>query len=300
MKAYSLSFDFREPYQVLLDAEAIRAASGFKMRLGAMLETTLHGAIKPMITQCCIRHLYDHRTTTPAERAAKESWIDVAKSAERRRCGHHELEKPLSALECLLSVVDPKGTGTNKNRYVVASQEREVREKMRDIVGVPLVYMRRSVMILEPMGARSEETRSQEERAKIRAGLKGRRGKDVPTLKRKREDDEDDKTGTEDAERAVTKKSKTKGPKGPNPLSMKKPKDKTKAREQSKLGSANEEEKSLLRKIGKGDPQAGEEALHRDAHRDIDDHDNVTEGSRKRKRKRKHKDQIDDRTKSES
>lgn len=46
MQQYALNFSFREPYQCLLDAELIRAASGFRMNLGKMLESTLHGTIK--------------------------------------------------------------------------------------------------------------------------------------------------------------------------------------------------------------------------------------------------------------
>jgi U3 small nucleolar RNA-associated protein 23 len=34
---------------------------------------------------------------------------------------------------------------------VVASQDDEVRRHMRAIPGVPLVYVRRSVMVMEPM-----------------------------------------------------------------------------------------------------------------------------------------------------
>jgi U3 small nucleolar RNA-associated protein 23 len=97
MHAYALTFGFRAPYQVLLSSTIIRDAARFKMQLGHMLSNTLHGEIKPMITQCCIRHLYK-AVPEPGQERDKEAWIDVAKQAERRRCGHHELEEPLSEL----------------------------------------------------------------------------------------------------------------------------------------------------------------------------------------------------------
>ncbi|KAF2482571.1 Fcf1-domain-containing protein, partial [Neohortaea acidophila] len=230
MKTYELSFNFREPYQVLLDAQFIRDAHRFKMHLGKMLENTLSGLIKPMITQCCIRHLYNIKPADDAEQKEKEICIEVAKAAERRRCGHHELEEPLSEVECLKSVVDPKGSGTNKNRYVVASQDRELRASMREIAGVPLIYINRSVMILEPMAEKTEDVREKEERGKIRAGLKTRRGAQ-PELKRKREDKDDDQNLATEASGASTqaperKKQKPRGPKAPNPLSVKKAKAK--------------------------------------------------------------------------
>ena len=159
--------------------------------------------------------------------------IEKAKNYERRRCDHRpeEYPEPLSAVECLSSVVDPKGSKTNKHRYVVASQQLGVRKAMRDIMGVPLLYINRSVMIMEPIATATAQNREREEREKFRAGLKGGRASRSQTTKRKRGDedgrlnsavqDHDAYTGE-----AVAKRKKThgQGPKGPNPLSTKKPK----------------------------------------------------------------------------
>lgn len=224
MHAYALAFNFREPYQVLLDADFIQDAQRCKMNLGSMLEHTLHGGIKPMITQCCIRHLYKAQPDAGLK-AQKEQWIEVAKQAERRRCGHHELEEPLSALECITSVVDPKNSGSNKHRYVVAAQDKSVREAMRQIAGVPLIYINRSVMILEPLAAKTEQVRNAEEISKRKAGLRSR-VTPVVGEKRKRGSDEDVYEGEDTVERQEqtgAKRKKLRGPKGPNPLSVKKP-----------------------------------------------------------------------------
>lgn len=136
-----------------------------------------------------------------------------------------------------MSVVDPKGSGGNRNRYVVATQDEALRRRLRGVVGVPLVYVRRSVMILEPMARATEEVREREAKEKVRAGLVGRR--DVLAgvgEKRKREGDdiggEEEKRKREggdigdDGEVVVQRKKKQKGPKGPNPLSAKKAKPK--------------------------------------------------------------------------
>jgi len=181
-----------------------------------------------------MRHLYDadHKD---------EDLISHAKAFERRRCGHHELEKPLSTLECLSSVVDPKSSRTNKNSYVVASQDDIVRATMRKIPGVPLIYLKRSVMIMEPMAGATEKVRDKEERDKFRAGLTGRRG--APAAKRMRDEDGDDNEKmsgvlnnrtanniiggeqVDDQEEAQpAQKKRKKGPSGPNPMSVKKKK----------------------------------------------------------------------------
>lgn len=129
--------------------------------------------------------------------------------------------------------MDPKSSGTNKNRYIVASNDGRVRRHMRSVAGVPLLYISKSVLLMEPMANVTEELREREEKSKFKQGLKGQRKPDQAP-KRKRDDGEeegqDDQSvaggATDDAQPA--KKRKQKGPKQPNPLSMKKAKkDKT-------------------------------------------------------------------------
>ncbi|UNI14728.1 hypothetical protein JDV02_001329 [Purpureocillium takamizusanense] len=223
MEQFSMAFGFREPYQVLVDAEMVQDSCRFKMELEPALQRTVHGKVKPMITQCEIRKLYAKKNDAGVSEA-----IEVAKTCERRRCGHHpdEYPEPLSTLECMQSVVDPKDKGENKHRYVVASQSQEVRRLLRTVRGVPLIYIKRSVMILEPMSDESAATRAREEKSKFRAEIKASLGK------RKREEREDsDREGEKDEGQAKAeekskekKKKKQRGPKGPNPLSMKKAK----------------------------------------------------------------------------
>lgn len=177
-----------------------------------------------MITQCSIRHLYARKNEPGVEAA-----IDTAKNFERRRCGHHpdDFPEPLSTLECLTSCVDPKDSGINKFRYIVASNNGEVRAALRGICGVPLVYIKRSVMIMEPMASATSAAKSKEEAAKYKAEIRQPRA----TRKRQLNDtgDVDESTepisqGTMRGESAGSRtKKKTYGPKGPNPLSVKKP-----------------------------------------------------------------------------
>ena len=159
---------------------------------------------------------------------------------ERRRCNHHTLDEPLSTIECFKSIIDSKASLTNKNRYIVASQDEAVRRFCRGVRGVPLVFVRRSVMIMEPMAERSIGVREGLERSKFRSGLKAR---GMGSLgKRKRADEGSDLDAerekeasdvVETGENAVEKKKKVKGPKGPNPLAMKKSKKVTPANESS-------------------------------------------------------------------
>ncbi|KAI0018438.1 Fcf1-domain-containing protein [Xylariomycetidae sp. FL0641] len=222
MGQFALTFGFREPYQVLVDADFVLTGAQCKMELMRRLEDTLHGSVKPLITQCCMRHLYA-RSSEPGANEA----IEKAKSIERRRCGHHpdEYPEPLSAMECINSVVDPKDAGVNKFRYCCAVNDDEVRASLRQIPGVPLMYIRRSVLIMEPMATVSAKERSRDERSKFRAELK------TPASKRKRADDSEEEADLEDNARGKAKTDKPKkkkiaGRKEPNPLSVKKKKSK--------------------------------------------------------------------------
>ncbi|TKA83833.1 hypothetical protein B0A55_00138 [Friedmanniomyces simplex] len=311
MQQYAMSFGFREPYQVLVDADIIQAAARFKMKLGVLLAGALHGEIKPMITQCCIRHLYDAPTTTDQEKREKEGWIDVAKQAERRRCGHHELDEPLGTLECLMSVVDPKGSGKNRNRYVVATQDVEVRQSMRRVAGVPLMYVNRSVMILEPMASKSEKLREAEERGKLKAGLVSRRPTGAGGKRKRGDKEEEDDEEVEEEEmperaRAIAaaeanggreragsepvakKKRKVKGPKGPNPLSMRK----TKKEERKPVARQVDNERAVIRRAANSDPHAAQKAVDAEVVAGDGGMEGVVEGTKKRKRKRKAKEGV--------
>ena len=232
-----------------------------------------------------MRHLY---TLSDIPQSQKDALIISAKTMERRRCNHHTLDNPLSTLDCLSSVIDPKQAGVNKAHVVVASQEDEVRRWCRGVQGVPLVYVKRSVMIMEPMADSSVNVREGIERGKFRTGLRGR--PPSASTKRKREEERSESEGGEaetaegddHGEEKVVKKRKVRGPKGPNPLSVKKPK-KEKADDKRKEG-----DQDLLKA-----KSAGSKDRHRNGGNDsnkIDDPpDEARDPPAKRKRKRKHK-----------
>jgi len=219
----------------------------------------------------------------------KDALILRAKSMERRRCNHHTLDQPLSTLECLSSVIDPKRSRTNKNRYVVASQEDEVRRYCRAIKGVPLVYVKRSVMVMEPMAESSLGAREGFEKGKFRAGIRSRGANIGQKRKRPEDGSNEEETGDEQGRETtgddakvdgtlLAVKKKSKGPKGPNPLSVKKSQKKEAVTTGSTLTAIEKE-------------PMGEQSRPVD---DVADIVEPIEGQRasldaKRKRKRKHR-----------
>lgn len=47
IQQYSIHFGFREPYQVIVDADFVKDTTRCKMDLLAALERTFHGTVKP-------------------------------------------------------------------------------------------------------------------------------------------------------------------------------------------------------------------------------------------------------------
>jgi U3 small nucleolar RNA-associated protein 23 len=281
IQQFSIHFGFREPYQVVVDADFVKETTNCKMDLLQYLERTMHGKVKPMITQCSIRHLYKEGGDRSVQAA-----IEVAKNVcERRRCGHHPEShpEPLSTLECLSSIVDPGKAGINKHKYCVATQEQEVRSAMRRIPGVPLIYVSRSVMILEPMSEATRRVCEGEEKGKLRDGFvrndrKRKRGDEKEDEKSGSEGESEDEAGAPQDGEKKKKKKKTYGPKQPNPLAVQKKKKK----------AADEgQQKAPQPKDGKQEKKEGQSSAPTTTEAAAEKGD--AENKPKRKRRRKHK-----------
>lgn len=161
-----------------------------------------------------------------------------------RHCSHNPESEPIDEIDCLLSLLSPNAEAKkNKEHYILASadpavkksdnnsdnqqrkrkrdEEREeeqalrrarnLRVRARSIPGVPIIYVKRSVMVLEPMSSPSENVREGVERDKFRVGLP----------------QPEPKTGDATEGAAKKKIPGLKKAKGPNPLSVKKPKKRT-------------------------------------------------------------------------
>lgn len=188
MNVYLHAFKFREPFQTIIDDEIILHCEKSSFDLIKGLKRTIQSEIKPMITQCCMQSLYKTNNQTA---------IDIGKSFERRRCNHPPSD-PLAPKDCIKSIIAPD----NKHRYVLASQIFELRKELMNVPGVPMVFMNRSVMVMEPISKMTLRYANDYENKKLTGGLNS--------------------TGQEPVKQEPAKKRK--GPKQPNPLSIKKKK----------------------------------------------------------------------------
>ena len=164
----------------------------------------------------------------------RPGWLPPPTELPLRYCKHDEEEGVVEEWRCLVDLVagQPKGNelAKNKHHFVLATAEAseverrgkgfvETRERARLVPGVPIVYVKRSVMVLEEFSGTSEGMRRGVEREKFREGLIGGAG----DRKRKRGEAEDE-VAAETMLEERKKKTKVKGPKQPNPLSVPKKK----------------------------------------------------------------------------
>lgn len=194
-----------------------------------------------MLTKCSLNAILKAQPINPkTQQHYRPRHLPPPTELPLRHCSHNADSTPIDEVECLLSLLSPNTeTKKNKDHYILATadpivkkndksdgqrkrkteEEREgeramrrakaLRVQARSIPGVPIIYVKRSVMVLEPMSTPSENIRDGVERGKFRAGL------DDPSLgKRKREDEAE----------PLVKIPGLKKAKGPNPLSVKKAK----------------------------------------------------------------------------
>ena len=248
MATYQLPpFSFREPYQVLLDAAFLRQCHAFHMPLQKFVDNTLHGKCKLFITKCSLaKILRDHEQEIKrgggraGERVLQRpEFLPPPTEVPLRHCKHNEEGTAIAEVDCLIDILagQPKGNEMlkNKQHFVLATADPsdvdrrkrafvDVREAARNIPGVPIVYVKRSVMVLEELSRASERMRSGEERGKLKQGIVGDAGR-----KRKRDDQDGEEGEDEDGEAeiaAMRQRRMMQRAKGPNPLSMKKKKKK--------------------------------------------------------------------------
>ncbi|KAJ2142300.1 hypothetical protein IW136_002004 [Coemansia sp. RSA 678] len=216
MQFYQQNHGFREPYQILVSPEFVLEGAAKKIDIVKALEEVVGGRVRLFISHCGIR---DVRTEGPR----RDSAIATSKQFEKRRCPHRT---PIAGAECTGEIVGP----TNQHNYCVATQDDELRKKLRKISGMPLIHISHSVVVLEPVPKQAKEESL--EQVQVKMGLPELERKMIKTVKTKARD-----AKAALAPRKHAKGKKGKGPKGPNPLSVQKSK-KTKAAAKKATGAA--------------------------------------------------------------
>ena len=138
LRFFKIVFGITEPYQMLLDGNFVHICLSKKFNVADRLTKLLQGSrIAICTTRCIIAELESLGETC---RPALEF---VTKFCKMVHCGHMTC---LSAANCISILVGE----SNDKKYMVASQDADLRAHMRSVPGVPIVYANPTILILEP------------------------------------------------------------------------------------------------------------------------------------------------------
>ncbi|XP_071409144.1 rRNA-processing protein UTP23 homolog [Pithys albifrons albifrons] len=142
MGFYKHNFQFREPFQVLLDGTFCQAALRNKIQIREQLPGYLGGAAQLCTTRCVIKEL---------ESLGKELYGAklIAQRCQVRNCSHHK--DPASGSTCLLSMIEDG----NPHHFFIATQDQDLSNKVKKKPGVPLLFIIQNTMVLDKPSPKS-------------------------------------------------------------------------------------------------------------------------------------------------
>ncbi|NXE64880.1 UTP23 protein, partial [Calcarius ornatus] len=142
MGFYKNNFQFREPFQVLLDGTFCQAALRNKIQIREQLPGYLGGAAQLCTTRCVIKEL---ESLGKALYGAKL----IAQRFQVRNCSHHK--NPVSGSTCLLSMIEDG----NPHHFFIATQDQELSNKVKRKPGIPLLFIIQNTMVLDKPSPKS-------------------------------------------------------------------------------------------------------------------------------------------------
>ncbi|GMF29648.1 unnamed protein product [Phytophthora lilii] len=197
----------KAPYKVLLDGNFV--AMCVQMKVDVRERVPKYLQVKPHECEFFVPRAALDELRVLGE-ATKEAY-ELAKSfkvAEAYDQEQTQQDAPVDVSKVIQSIIGEKNDG----KFVVCTQEVELRKALRLVPGVPLIYLNRSVLVFEEISRATLAIVRQEEKRNL-AKL------DV-NEKRKLEQMQEGEQGEDHAEQQRLTKKRAKGP---NPLSVKKP-----------------------------------------------------------------------------
>ncbi|XP_019726416.1 rRNA-processing protein UTP23 homolog [Hippocampus comes] len=133
---YKYNFNFREPFQILIDGTFCQVALKNKIQIKEQMPKYLMGEVQLCTTNCALKEL---------ESLGKElvGAKIILQRYQVRKC--HHLKSPVPASECLLSMLET----TNPHHYFVATQDFKLTTGLKKIPGVPLLYIILNTIVLD-------------------------------------------------------------------------------------------------------------------------------------------------------
>lgn len=126
------------PYHVLLDTSFINQCIRNKLDVVDGCIDCLHGAVVPYITDCVLSEIEKHaRRFRLAPRVAKDPRVRRLRCLHKDNVGYGD--------DCLVNRVKIARI------YIVATCDHELRQRLRKVPGVPIMYVRNRRIVVERM-----------------------------------------------------------------------------------------------------------------------------------------------------
>lgn len=159
---YVKIFSMREPYQIIIDAEACREAIKRKIDFRESLSSILGGAVKLFTSPCVISELKWGKKGNDQEKETKEMEKEgnyknkskfnrdnddgshfVAKRCEKLRCKHYPSK---SSQDCIFDLIH---STNNQCHYGIVAQNEQLRKNLEEnVAGVPILHIYRGLLMM--------------------------------------------------------------------------------------------------------------------------------------------------------
>ncbi|CEP11558.1 hypothetical protein [Parasitella parasitica] len=204
----------------IVDGDFCKAALEKQVYIKDELPNLMGDVTRLVVTECILQ---DIKSKGPDFTSA----YILAKKFDTRRCPHKD-GGPVSSYQCIRDLVGTE----NKQHFCVATQNPKLKDRMRKIPGVPIIYVnvKQQGLGLEPMTDKSKQVMKINESEKVKP-----LDKETLRIKRALFANEEEETKTK-SHKPQAKKRKVKGV---NPLAMKKKKKKMPPQPKQKAGDSN-------------------------------------------------------------
>lgn len=200
-----------------------------QINIREQLPKYLNGQAKLLTTRCIIME---------TEKISKKTQgaLTILKQFGIHECGHKE---PITGSHCILSMIGKK----NEKHYILASQDRDLQEKLRKKAGVPLLYLHNKSPTLEKPSKASYDKAGRTLEADSHIFVTETQNVALQQMKKA--------LGVEETTEEPQFPLKKKKPHNPNPLSCKKKKKRDRTAEAKDRISENKVRKRKKKKLPK-------------------------------------------------
>ncbi|XP_061338215.1 uncharacterized protein LOC133285075 isoform X2 [Gastrolobium bilobum] len=232
---YTACFGFRKPFKILCDGTFVHHLIANRITpADKALNSILNATVKLYTTRCVLAEL----------KRLGGSYSEALEAAHELIIARCEHDKCIGADACVMEVVGENNSG----HFFIATQDTDLRKKLQEVPGVPLVFGLRNALFLEPPSAFQRQYVKISEEGRLHMTKKeyqifndrvinrlaGEEAKNSITEIMENEGSGDQTINVQEVKRSITARNqldikdkpqfKRKRAKGPNPLSCKKKK----------------------------------------------------------------------------